>query len=85
MTVFPAIPAHPPPALAALRADTATMGFAMASTDATGAMLRVRTAAGTAHLPLQLDARLPLGTAMVEGGHAATAPLPAGRGTVEAA
>ncbi len=77
-----ALQAHPLNRSAALSLhpdDAAHLGVA------NGAMLRVRAAAGTAHLPARLDAGLPMGVVMIEDGHAATAPIIAGRVTVELA
>jgi len=42
-------------------------------------VVKVKAASGTATLPLVVDARVAAGTAWIEGGHGATAPLGAGR------
>jgi NADH-quinone oxidoreductase subunit G len=78
----PALQSHPlnlAPAIALHPDAAARLGLAE------GAILRVRGQTGTAHLPLRLHAGLPVDVAMVEGGHPATAPLTAGRISVEAA
>ena len=44
-----------------------------------GGVIKVKGAAGTATLPLEVDDRVAVGSAWIEGGHGATAPLGAGR------
>ncbi|WP_374013789.1 NADH-quinone oxidoreductase subunit NuoG [Pseudoxanthomonas koreensis] len=71
-----ALQAHPlniAPRIALNPADAAAAGLA------DGAMAKVRGAAGTAALPVEVDARVAAGAAWIEGGHGATAPLGAGR------
>jgi NADH-quinone oxidoreductase subunit G len=52
---------------------------------AAGQMVKVGAATGHATLPVVLDARVAVGTAWIESGHGATAPIGAGRVTVVAA
>ena len=58
---------------------------AQAAALAEGKVAKVSAAAGTATLPVYIDARIAPGVAWIETGHGATAPLGAGRITVVAA
>src|SRR5690606_21516286 len=71
-----ALQAHPlnqPPRAVVNPADAESVGLAP------GATGRFSTASGTATLPVELNPRVAPGTVWIETGHAATAPLRAGR------
>jgi len=78
----PALQAHPlntPPRVVMNNADAAHQAFTP------GQMLTLRTDSGQATVPLVIDSRVAAKTVWIETGHAATAPLGAGRIRVEAA
>ena len=65
----------PPPTVAAIHADTAAMGFSMASTDATGRMLRTLVAGKPGGRVLELGTGTGLATAWLLDGMDAAATL----------
>ena len=72
----PALQAHPlnrEPRAYMSAQDAASLGLA------NGDVVRLAVAAGNARLPVEVSAKVAAGTLFIEGGHAATAPLGAGR------